>query len=114
VRARLGEATELDSSVGRIEVVWGWNRGVSVRTDRGKVVSGLVSRTADLTKLFERAGVLEPEATALAKQAWRRKPRARWQGEASPWNVLDTGWGALVVFGAAALCIVLWALAFGR
>lgn len=69
-----------------------------------------MNRRADLVKLLENAGLLEPEAQALAEHVWRRRPRGRWQGEVSPWDVLESGWGALVVFLVAVLCIALWAL----
>lgn len=104
------EQIVLETSVGRLEVVYGWHNLVSVRGEKGARADGLVRRRGDLARLLEQAGLGSAEAQAVTPGVWKRRPRGRHAGVPDPGDSFGTGWWALIVFVGAGIAITLWAL----
>ena len=101
-------AVDVESSVGPLRVVFGWNAWVSVHT-AGRHVSAAARRRRDLQRLLESVGVGGAEAQRLTADLWKRRPRGSRRGEVEdPWELFGRGWLGLATFLVAAACAVVY------
>lgn len=73
-----GSTYSIDSSLGHMDVEFGWSDWVSVTTPRSLGASyaakRLVPTEEDLAHLFSSFGLPDQEADSLARELWRRRP----------------------------------------
>ena len=100
------------TSIGEVEVLYGWNSWVSVESNGRPARRAVVRSWRGLAELLTAAGVPEPEARSTAGPLWRERPLDSGHGEAeawsSPWKRHE--YGPLIVFlvglAAAFVCLV--------
>ena len=100
------------TSVGELEVLYGWNSWVSVEASGRPAQRAVVRNRRGLARLLAAAGVPDHEARSAAGPLWRERPLDAGQDEADPWT---SPWkrhehGPLIVFlvglVAAFVCLV--------
>ncbi|HEX3256140.1 MAG TPA: hypothetical protein VHQ96_10135 [Gaiellaceae bacterium] len=74
------------SSIGELEVVYGWNSWLSVEPNGHPAQRAIVRSRRGLAELLIAAGVPEREARTAAAPLWKERPLDSGQGEADPWS----------------------------
>jgi hypothetical protein len=75
-----GNLLSAESSLGQLEVQFGWSDWVSITTPRSSGASfaarRLVSVEEDMADLLASFGLPQPEAESLARELWRHRPHS--------------------------------------
>jgi hypothetical protein len=101
-------SVEVESSVGPLRIVFGWNAWMSVHAAAHQV-NAAVRRRRDLERLLVSLGVGAEESKRLSADLRKRRPRESRRGEVEdPWEGFGRGWLGLATFLAAAACIVVF------
>jgi hypothetical protein len=103
-----GNVLSAESSLGYLEIQFGWSDWVSITTPRSSGASlaarRLVSVEEDMADLLASFGLPQPEAESLARELWRHRPHSE-EGEELEVAVAAQGRELLVVAGAVA-CVL--------
>jgi hypothetical protein len=108
-----GNALSVESSLGHLEVQFGWSDWVSITTPRSSAGSfaarRLVPTQEDLGDLLASFGLPRLEADTLARELWRHRPNSDGteEFELGADVVAAPGRQLLVVAGAVALVLAL-------
>ena len=80
-----GNALSVESSLGHMDVQFGWSDWVSITTPRSSQASfaarRLVPTEEELADLLASFGLPDPEADTLARELWRHRPHTEQMAE---------------------------------
>jgi hypothetical protein len=104
-----GHVLSAESSLGHLEVQFGWSDWVSITTPRSSGASYAARRLVfveeDMADLLASFGLPQPEADSLARELWRHRPSS----EGTNWFEVaaDTAPGRQLLVVAGAVAVVL-------
>jgi hypothetical protein len=102
-------ALSIESSLGHLDVQFGWSDWVSITTPRSSGASfaarRLVSHEEDMSDLLASFGLPQPEADSLARELWRHRPSSAGAEEFEV--AVDTAPGRQLLLVAGAVAVVL-------
>jgi hypothetical protein len=106
-----GNVLSAESSLGHLEVQFGWSDWVSITTPRSSGASFAARRLVfveeDMADLLTSFGLPQSEADSLARELWRHRPSSEGSEELEVAVDAAPGRQLLVVAGAVALVLVI-------
>jgi hypothetical protein len=106
-----GKSLTAESSLGHLEVQFGWSDWVSITTPRSSGASFAARRLVfveeDMADLLASFGLPQPEAGSLARELWRHRPHPHEAGELEVAVDVAPARQLLLVAGAVALVLAI-------